>query len=295
MEIYDQNIQWFPGHMTRAKRKIQANLKLVDIVAEVIDSRIPLSSRNPDLDNILGNKPRVVLLNKCDMADKIQTSKWIEYFKSKSIKALGIDCKSGKGVDKFFSAINDVLSEKIQVWKKKGMGGRNVRVMIVGVPNVGKSSLINRLVPKMKSKAKAEDRPGVTRGNQWFTLGNGFEVLDTPGVLWPKFDDATTGMYLAFTGAIKDQVVDTQELASNLLEVLKSEYRNDVLTRYKLDENEVKNLSGHDLLTKIAKKRGMLMSGGELDLERTSIMILDEFRAAKIGRITLERLDDIDG
>lgn len=295
MEKRDQNIQWFPGHMTRAKRKIQSSLKLVDIVAEVIDARIPLSSRNPDLDNILGNKSRLILLNKCDMADPKETKRWIEHFASMSIKAIAIDCKSGRGVDKFFTSINDVLSEKIQVWKRKGMSGRNVRVMIVGIPNVGKSSLINRLVPKMKSKAKAEDRPGVTRGNQWFTLGNGFEVLDTPGVLWPKFDDATTGMHLAFTGAIKDQVVDTQDLASNLLILLKNKYLSDLIARYKFNKEEIENLSGYDLLKKIAQKRGMLISGGELDLERASIMILDEFRAAKIGKITLERLDEFDG
>ncbi|HEX3039412.1 MAG TPA: ribosome biogenesis GTPase YlqF [Caproiciproducens sp.] len=283
-----QSIQWFPGHMTKTKRQIEKSLKLVDAVAEIIDARIPVSSRNPVLSNLIQNKPRVILMNKCDMADPAQTSRWIEYYKSKGIPALPIDCRTGKGLNGFVPLVKEVLSNRIASWEAKGMVCRQIRVMVVGIPNVGKSSLINRLAKN--SKANVEDRPGVTRNNQWFTIGKGFDLLDTPGVLWPKFDDKTVGERLAFTGAVKDDVVDTEHLASRLLEVLRDSYQGALKQRYKLEDTDISELKGYELLELIGKKRGMLVSGGETDVERASIMVLDEFRSAKLGRVTLEQV-----
>lgn len=281
-----QSIQWFPGHMTRTRRQIEKCLPLVDAVAEVIDARIPLSSRNPVLGSIIKGKPRVVLLNKCDMADLDKTSRWIQWFRGKGIPAVAVDCKSGRGLNGFIPAVQEVLKDKIEIWRSKGMVGRVIRVMIVGVPNVGKSSLINRLCKG--GKADVADRPGVTRQNRWFTIGKGFELLDTPGVLWPKFEDKLVGEKLAFTGAVKDDVVDTEHLASRLLEFLSEEYPKELKARYKLDEIDLSEYQGYELLEMIGKKRGMLVSGGEINTERASIAVLDEFRGAVIGRITLE-------
>jgi ribosome biogenesis GTPase A len=281
-----QNIQWFPGHMTKTKRKIQASLKLVDAVAEIIDSRIPVSSRNPDLDSIIQNKPRVVLMNKSDMADPVATQKWINYFKSKGIPAIPVDCKTGKGLNKFIPAVNDVLKEKIERLKSKGMVNPTIRVMVVGIPNVGKSTFINRIAKN--NKAKAADKPGVTRGNQWFTLNKGFEILDTPGVLWPKFEDQVVGERLAFTGAVKDQIIDTELLAMRLLDFLKVEKNKLFIERFKLQDVDTENTDSYELLEIIGRKRGMLISGGEINTERASIMILDEYRAAKLGKYTFE-------
>ncbi|WP_277668285.1 ribosome biogenesis GTPase YlqF [Caproiciproducens galactitolivorans] len=283
-----QTIQWFPGHMTRTKRQIEKSLKLVDAVAEIVDARIPVSSRNPDLNKLIQNKPRVILLNKSDMADPVQTARWIDYYKQNNIRAIAIDCRSGKGINGFIPLVKDVLRDRIAAWEAKGMVGRQIRVMVVGIPNVGKSSLINRL--SKNSKANVEDRPGVTRANQWFSIAKGFDLLDTPGVLWPKFDDKTVGEHLAFTGAVKDEVVDTEYLAGRLLEVLRDSYPNDVKRRYKLGEIDISGQKGYELLELIGKKRGMLISGGEVDTERASIMILDEFRSAKLGRISLEQV-----
>jgi len=286
-----QNIQWFPGHMTKTKRKIQSSLKLVDAVAEIIDARIPVSSRNPDLAEIVGSKPRVVLLNKCDMADPNATARWIEYFKSNKIVAIPVDCKSGKGLNKFIPAVKEVLVERIAAWKNKGMVNRSIRVMVVGVPNVGKSSFINRIAKQ--NRAKVEDRPGVTRGNQWFTVAKGFELLDTPGVLWPKFDDKVVGEHLAFMGSVKDEIVDTEQLASRLLEFLSAKSTPQFVERLKLAEVDYKNMQGYELLEIVARKRGMLISGGEADTERAASMVLDEFRGAKLGRITLELPENV--
>lgn len=281
-----QNIQWFPGHMTKTKRKIQASLKLVDAVAEIIDSRIPVSSRNPDLDQLVQNKPRIILMNKCDMADKSQTVRWIQFYKSQNIPALPIDCKSGKGLNAFIPAVRELLADRIKAWEEKGMTGRSIRVMIVGIPNVGKSSFINKMAGK--GRAKVEDRPGVTRGNQWFTIGKGFELLDTPGVLWPKFDDPEVGEKLAFTGAVKDQIMDTELLAFRLLEVMCKYPTPQFIERFKLQDTDLDSIEAYELLELIGKKRGMLMSGGRVDTERASVMILDEYRGAKLGNITLE-------
>lgn len=281
-----QNIQWFPGHMTKTKRKIQASLKLVDIVAEIIDARIPVSSRNPDLDQLVQNKPRIILMNKCDMADKAQTNRWIDYYKKHNITAIAVDCKSGKGLNQFVPTVREVLSDKIEQWEAKGMKNRSIHIMIVGIPNVGKSSFINKMAKK--GSAKVEDRPGVTRGNQWFSIGGGLELLDTPGVLWPKFDDQEVGEKLAFTGAVKDQVMDTELLAFRLLEVMCKYPTPQFIERFKLQDVDLANIEPYDLLEVIGRKRGMLMSGGVVNTERASVTVLDEYRGAKLGNITLE-------
>lgn len=281
-----QTIQWFPGHMTKTKRQIQSSLKLVDAVAEIIDARIPVSSRNPDLAKLVQNKPRVILLNKCDMANQTATKMWIDYFKKQNLVAIPVDCKSGRGLDKFAPAVNTVMSHKIARLKEKGMVNPTIRIMIVGIPNVGKSSFINRMVKK--NRAKVEDRPGVTRGNQWYTIAKNLEMLDTPGVLWPKFDDKTVGEHLAFTGAVKDQILDIELLAVRLLDFIKELKPADFITRFKLENEDIENIDSYELLKMIGKKRGMLVSGGEIDTERAAIMLLDEFRSAKLGRITVE-------
>ena len=281
-----QTIQWFPGHMTKTKRKIQSSLKLVDAVAEIIDARIPVSSRNPDLAKLVQNKPRVILLNKCDMANQTATKMWIDYFKKQNLVAIPVDCKSGRGLDKFAPAVNTVMSHKIARLKEKGMVNPTIRIMIVGIPNVGKSSFINKMVKK--NRAKVEDRPGVTRGNQWYTIAKNLEMLDTPGVLWPKFDDKTVGEHLAFTGAVKDQILDIELLAVRLLDFIKELKPADFITRFKLENEDIENIDSYELLKMIGKKRGMLVSGGEIDTERAAIMLLDEFRSAKLGRITVE-------
>lgn len=281
-----QTIQWFPGHMTKTKRQIQSSLKLVDAVAEIIDARIPVSSCNPDLAKLVQNKPRVILLNKCDMANQTATKMWIDYFKKQNLVAIPVDCKSGRGLDKFAPAVNTVMSHKIARLKEKGMVNPTIRIMIVGIPNVGKSSFINKMVKK--NRAKVEDRPGVTRGNQWYTIAKNLEMLDTPGVLWPKFDDKTVGEHLAFTGAVKDQILDIELLAVRLLDFIKELKPADFITRFKLENEDIENIDSYELLKMIGKKRGMLVSGGEIDTERAAIMLLDEFRSAKLGRITVE-------
>ena len=282
----NQNIQWFPGHMTKTKRMIEASLKLVDAVIEIKDARIPVSSTNPDIDTLVGTKPRLILLNKCDVADGPSTSKWIEYYSKKGIKALAIDCRSGKGLNQVVPECRKILKSYIEKKQARGIINPSIKVMIVGIPNVGKSSFINKVVKQ--NKAKVEDRPGVTRGNQWFTLDKGFELLDTPGVLWPKFEDQTVGERLAFTGAVKDQILDTELLAVRLLDLLKELKPKLFMERFSLDEDTVADIESYDLLEIIGRKRGMLMSGGAVNTERASIMLLDEFRDAKLGRITLE-------
>jgi ribosome biogenesis GTPase A len=281
-----QNIQWFPGHMTKTRRKIESSLKLVDAVCEIIDARIPISSRNPDLSSIIERKPRIVLLNKSDIADEFETKKWKEKIESEGAKVLLVDCKSGKGLNKFDTAVKELLAEKLEKNKEKGMAGKTLRIMVVGIPNVGKSSFINRMAKE--KKAKVEDRPGVTRGNQWFSIGNGLELLDTPGVLWPKFEDKEVGQNLAFTGAIKDVIMDIEELAYNLFCYLCDNYPDMVKDRYKIDFDDYTDR--YDLFNEVGKKRGMIMSGGHINTDRLSTMILDEFRSGKIGRITLEKV-----
>ena len=283
---HTQVIQWYPGHMTKTKRRIEKDLKLVDAVAEIIDARIPISSRNPDIAHLTSGKPRIVLLNKCDMADKRATDQWVTALSKENVRAIPVDCKSGRGVDRFVPVLTDLLSDRIESYKAKGMVNPTMRVMIVGIPNVGKSTFINRI--SKKTKATAADRPGVTRGNQWFTVSKGFEMLDTPGVLWPKFDDQTVGEHLAFTGAIKSEVMDTELLAVRLIDLLKELKTPEFAERYQLTEEDL-SLQSFEVLERIARHRGMLISGGEADTERAAYTLLDEFRAAKLGRITLER------
>lgn len=280
-----QTIQWFPGHMAKTKRKIKETLPIIDAVAEVVDARIPLSSRNPDLKEIIENKPHIVLLNKCDMADANATKEWIDFYKSSGITAIPIDCKSGKGLNLFKDNVKFALKDKLESYKEKGMVGKPLRVMVVGIPNVGKSSFINKIAGK--TRAKAENRPGVTRGNQWFTIDKQLELLDTPGVLWPKFEDETVGEHLAVTGAVKDQILDAELLAMRLLEILATDYPDLLTARYgELDFS----LDAYDLLAVIGKKRGMVIRGGETDTLRAANMLLEEYRNQKIGNITLERV-----
>ena len=280
-----QVVQWFPGHMAKTRRLIKESLTLVDGVTEVIDARIPYSSSNPELNEIIQNKPRIVLLNKCDLADKNITNEWIEYYKEKGITAVPVDCKTGKGLKNFRSIVRDVLKDKIKQNEEKGMPGKALRIMVVGIPNTGKSSFINRMAGKQK--AVVANKAGVTRRNQWFPIGNGIELLDTPGVLWPKFDDQAVGDKLAFIGSVKDEILDSETLAIRLLDVMKNNYGDRLKERYKISDFE--NTESFELLEKIGKKRGMMIKGGEIDTERTSVMLLDEYRSGKLGVISLER------
>ena len=280
------NIQWFPGHMTKARRMIAENIKLIDAVCEVIDARIPYSSRNPDLDEMTMGRPRLIILNRIDQADPEVSKKWAAEFKKDGAIVLETDCKSGKGIGGFSSAVRTLLSEKIARYDAKGQTGRVLRVMVAGIPNVGKSSFINR-VAKRKA-AETSDKPGVTRGKQWIKLDKGIELLDTPGILWPRFEDQTVAENLAFTGAIRDQIMDLETLGANLMLRLNTFYSARLKERYKIDP--AADASGFDLLEQAARKRGFLISGGELDLNRMAVILLDEFRAGKLGRITLEML-----
>ncbi|SHM23816.1 MULTISPECIES: ribosome biogenesis GTPase YlqF [Ruminococcus] len=280
-----KQIQWFPGHMAKTRRLIAANLSLVDAVVEIVDARAPLSSRNPEMDHMTRNKPRLVLLNKSDLADERTTQQWINYFRQNGSEALAVDCKSGKGLKAILPAIkNTVLKELMDKRAKNGMTGAAVRLMIVGIPNVGKSSLINKLAGS--KRAKVEDRPGVTRTKQWVKLDNNTELLDMPGVLWPKFEDQDVAVRLAFTGAISDDILDIETLAMKLLSYLAENYPNSLKERYKIELSDED--TGLVLLEKVGKKRGMMISGGEINTERAAITVIDEFRSGKLGRITLE-------
>lgn len=280
----EKTIQWFPGHMARTRRKLKECLPLVDAVVEIIDARIPVSSRNPELDSLTEEKPRIVVLNKADMADEAATRRWVAHFRRSGAAALALDCKSGQGINGFVPLLRETLRDKLEAWKAKGMANRPIRAMVVGIPNAGKSSFINRMA--RGGKAKVEDRPGVTRGNQWYVLESGTQLLDTPGVLWPKFEDQQVARHLAYTGAIRDQVLDCEELACGLLVLLRRDYGALLAARYKLPEKLPED--GWELLCAVGRKRGMLISGGEVDTERAATTVLDEYRGGKIGRITLE-------
>ncbi len=278
---YEANIQWFPGHMTKTKRMIEANMKLVDAVVEIVDSRIPESSRNPVINELVGSKPRIIILNKCDYADDNVTAKWKQHYEAQGFAVLQCDCRSGKGINGFVPLLRKRLADVIAKRKEKGMIGKALRIMVVGIPNVGKSSFINRMAKSKKTQVA--DRPGVTRGKQWVTIDKEVELLDMPGILWPKFDDQEVALQLAYTGAIKDDVIDIESLALSLTEFLKNNYPDSLLQRYKL-----KDLEGN-VVEKIARARGMMVSGGELDTERAAIAIIDEFRSGKLGKISLEK------
>lgn len=280
-----KNIQWFPGHMAKTRRIIKSNLSLVDAVAEIFDARTPMSSSNPEMSSLTAGKPRIVLLNKCDLADEKATQIWVNFYNKKGITALPIDCKSGKGLKNFLPSVkNKVLKDILDKRAANGMRGAAIRLMVVGIPNVGKSSFINRMAGS--KRAKVEDRPGVTRTKQWIKLDNGVELLDMPGVLWPKFEDQNTAVKLAFTGAISDNILDIETLAMKLLSYLAEFYPNSLTERYKIDHNVAD--TGSVILEKVGRKRGMVISGGEINTERAAITILDEFRGGKLGRITLE-------
>ncbi len=283
------NIQWYPGHMTKTRRMIEENLKYVDLVAEVIDARIPISSRNPDIDSLVGKKPRLIILNRADQADPAMNRAWSDWFRSQGYAVMESDSKSGKGVNQFSNAVRSVLRDKIDAWREKGMVGRPVKAMVVGVPNVGKSTFINKVAGR--KSAKAQDKPGVTRGKQWVAVDAGLDLLDTPGILWPKFEDERIGMYLAFTGAVKDEIMDTERLASELIFLLSVRYPEAVKARYKIDLSEAS--AGWELLEKAARKRGFLVSGGEPDLDRMAIVLLDEFRGGRLGAFTLETPENL--
>ena len=280
------SIQWFPGHMAKTRRLMADSLRLVDIVVELTDARIPASSRNPEIDRLVGKKPRIVLLNKCDSADEGMTRRWIDYYAAQGIPSIATDCRSGKGLKAFLPLVRHTLADELARRDAKGMSGKPIRMMIVGVPNVGKSSLINRLAGSRR--AKVEDRPGVTRGRQWVSLEGGIDLLDMPGVLWPKFEDPAVGERLAFTGAVKDDVLDLELLAMRLLWLLQADYPELLAQRYNFKPGETEGLDAYGLLCLVGKKRGMLISGGEVNTERAAITVLDEFRSGKIGRMTLE-------
>lgn len=278
------NIHWYPGHMTKAGRMISANISNVDAVCEILDARIPVASRNPDIDTLAEGKPRLVLLNRSDLADPAVSARWKAYFKDRGLAVLETDCKSGKGVNGFSGAVRTLLKPLLEQRAAKGQSTRAVRVMVLGIPNVGKSTFINRVAGK--KAAAVSDRPGVTRGRQWITVDKGLELLDTPGILWPKFDSQEVGELLAVTGAIKDDVLDRETLAANFLVRLRALYPEAIKQRYKLDPEA--DLAGWELLEQAAKNRGFLAGRGEYDTERMSAVLLDEFRGGKLGRITLE-------
>ncbi len=278
---YEGNIQWFPGHMTKTRRMIEADIKLVDAVVEIVDSRIPESSRNPILSELVGSKPRIIMLNKCDYADDNITKQWKSFYEKQGFSVMICDCRSGKGIKQFTPMLKGILSDLLEKRRAKGMIGKALRIMVVGIPNVGKSSFINRMANSKKTQVG--DRPGVTRGKQWVTIDKEVELLDMPGILWPKFDDQSVAVKLAFTGAIKDDVMDVESLAMHLGEYLIENYPDKIKERYKLTDFD------GNILELIARKRGMMISGGEPDTERAAITLLDEFRGGKIGKITLER------
>ena len=277
------NIQWYPGHMTKTRRQIEGDLKLVDAVCEIVDARIPISSRNPDIDAICGNKPRIIVLNRMDLADPEATKVWTEYFKGKGMAVVVTDCKTRKGINNFTPAARHACKEKLARDAARGMN-RPLRVMVVGIPNVGKSTLINQI--SGRKGAKAENRPGVTRGKQWVTVDRDLLLLDTPGILWPKFEDPDVGMKLAYTGAVKDDILDIEELACRLIELLHARYPQALKDRYKLEAEQ--GTAGYELLQMAGRKRGFLVSGGEIDTERMAKVLVDEFRSGKLGRFTLE-------
>ena len=284
------NIQWYPGHMTKTRRMIEEDVKLVDAVCEILDARIPIASRNPDIDAICGNKPRMIVLNRIDMADLALTKKWAEHFRAKGYAVLQTDCKTKKGISGFVPAVRTLLAEKLARYAEKGQVGRPLKFMVVGIPNVGKSTFINQIAGR--KGAKAENRPGVTRGKQWVTVDQGLLLLDTPGILWPKFEDPQVGMRLAYTGAVKDDVIDTETLAFHLMELLAKEYPDAIRERYKIEIPA--EFDPWELVEAAGRKRGFLISGGEVDTERMAKVLLDEYRSCKLGRFTLETPEDLE-
>jgi len=289
-----EHIQWFPGHMAKTRRLISDNLKNVHIIIEVLDARIPVSSRNPELRKLTGTKPTILLLNKASLADPAKSREFVKLYTDEHTVCILCDCVTGEGIGKLPDAIRRVLHERVERYEEKGMAGRHLRAMVVGVPNVGKSTLINRM--SGGTKAKAENRPGVTRDKQWVTTKIGLDLLDMPGVLWPKFEDQIIGENLALTGAIKDDILDVERMGCILVHRLREMYPHELATRYKLTEkDDWTSLPDYDLVSLIGKKRGCLISGGEVDTERVSNLLLDEFRAARIGKMTIDQLPEAGG
>ena len=282
------NLSWFPGHMTKTRRMITAEIKNMDAVCEILDARIPLSSRNPDVDELTAGKPRLVVLNRVDQADHGETRRWTAYFREKGYAVLEANAKGGAGTAQFAAAVRELLRDKLAAWAQRGQAGRTVRVMVLGIPNVGKSTFINKVA--RRKTARAEDRPGITRSKQWVPVDSTLELLDTPGILWPRFDDPEVGKRLAFTGAIKDDVVDMEELACYLMDYLGRRYAPVLEDRYKIDVQPED--SGYDLLEKAGRKRSFLMRGAQVDTQRMARVLLDEFRGGKLGRFTLETVED---
>ena len=286
MDEKSMNIQWYPGHMTKTRRIMEEDLKLVDAVCEILDARIPISSRNPDIDTICGSKPRMIILNRIDMADPAMVARWSEYFKRKGWAVIQTDCKSRKGINQFAPAVRTLLAEKLARYAEKGQVGRPLKLMVVGIPNVGKSTFINQIAGR--KGAKAENRPGVTRGKQWVTVDQGLLLLDTPGILWPKFEDQTVGLKLAFTGAINDDIYDREQVTALLLSVMRRDYPERLQERFKFKGDMPED--GIELLEAIGRKRGCLVKGGVVDLEKAQNIVLTEFRSGKLGLVTLDEV-----
>ena len=284
MEESAMNIQWYPGHMAKTRRMIADQLRNVDAVCEILDARVPLSSRNPDVEELTAGKPRLIVLNRVDLADPAATRRWSDWFRGRGFAVLEANARQGQGTRQFPGAVRSLLSDKLAAYAERGQAGRMIRVMVLGIPNVGKSTFINQVA--RRKTAKAEDRPGVTRSKQWIPVDPSLELLDTPGMLWPKFEDQTVGFRLACTGAVRDEIVDLEELASRLMAYLGEHYPQALLDRYKTEVSEED--SGYDLLTKAGRKRGFVLRGGEIDTERMARILLDEFRGGKLGRFTLE-------
>lgn len=289
------NINWYPGHMLKTKKQIMEDLKLIDIVIEILDARIPISSKNPDIQKIIQNKKRIVILNKSDLAEEKETTKWVEYYKRNGVKAIIADSNLGKGIKETLKQIENIMEEDMQKAAEKGRIKKNIRVMILGIPNVGKSSFINRLCNK--KLAIVGNRPGVTRQKQWVRISNNIELLDTPGVLWPKFEDEKVALNLSYTGSIKDEILETVEVAFSLLTYLYNNYKSNLMERYKITDNDIEDIKAEDeneevynLMKLIGKRRGAVISGGELDDEKTANILLNDFRSGKLGRITLEKV-----
>ena len=287
-------INWYPGHMAKTKRQIIEDMKLVDVVIELLDARIPKSSRNPDIQGMLKNKKKIVILNKSDLADEKETKKWIEYLKKKNILAIDVDSNQGKGIKQVSQAIEKIMEDELKIQNSKGRIRKTIRVMIVGIPNVGKSSFINRI--SKKTTMTVGNKPGVTRQKQWIRIGNQIELLDTPGVLWPKFESEEVGLNLAYTGSIKEEILEKTEIAYNLLKFLDENYSNDLYAKYKISEQEIDEIKDNpqytlELMYLIGKKRGALISGGNIDEEKVAKIILDDFKNGRIGKITLEKAE----
>lgn len=276
------NIQWYPGHMVKTKRQIEESLKIIDVVIELLDARIPVSSKNPDIDELIKNKPKVVLLNKCTLADEKITREWIKYFKDKGIYALDIDSVSGKNISKVYPVLKEAVKDKFERKAAKGIVGRPIRALVVGIPNVGKSSFINKI--SNKSSAKTGDLPGVTRSKQWIKVNKEFELLDTPGILWPKFEDEKVALHLAYTKSIKEEIIDIEELSLKFIDEMKDKFPKCIQERYKVEMDK----TAIEILKEIGKKRGCIVSGGEIDTLRAANILFEDYRSGKLGKITLE-------